>query len=82
VREVQGKLARYGYEIAVDGLFGERTAYAVAAFQRHFRPQKVDGVADVSTLATLDTLLSSARAAPRAIPQASFQKPQKRRRRL
>jgi N-acetylmuramoyl-L-alanine amidase len=31
----------------------------VAAFQRHFRPARVDGVADHSTMATLHALLSS-----------------------
>lgn len=81
VRELQSKLARYGYEITVDGLFGERTAYAVAAFQRHFRPQKVDGVADASTLATLDALLAPLRATRRARPQPSFPRAQRRGRR-
>ncbi|HTO79645.1 MAG TPA: N-acetylmuramoyl-L-alanine amidase [Methylocystis sp.] len=80
VRELQRKLSRYGYEIEVDGRFGERTAYAVAAFQRHFRPQRVDGEADFSTLATLDALLSTLRAKKRAIPEPSFPKAQKRRR--
>ena len=81
VRELQRKLARYGYEIDVDGRFGERTAYAVTAFQRHFRPQRVDGEADVSTLATLDALLSTLQSRKRAIPQPSLPKAQKRRRR-
>jgi N-acetylmuramoyl-L-alanine amidase len=81
VRELQRKLARYGYEIEVDGRFGERTAHAVTAFQRHFRPQRVDGEADFSTLATLDALLSAVQAKKRAIPQSSFPKAQKRRRR-
>jgi N-acetylmuramoyl-L-alanine amidase len=31
----------------------------VTAFQRHFRPARVDGVADHSTLATLQALLGS-----------------------
>jgi N-acetylmuramoyl-L-alanine amidase len=31
----------------------------VAAFQRHFRPARVDGVADHSTLITLQSLLGS-----------------------
>jgi N-acetylmuramoyl-L-alanine amidase len=31
----------------------------VAAFQRHFRPARVDGVADQSTLITLQSLLGS-----------------------
>jgi N-acetylmuramoyl-L-alanine amidase len=31
----------------------------VTAFQRHFRPARVDGVADHSTLNTLQALLAS-----------------------
>jgi len=31
----------------------------VTAFQRHFRPARVDGVADNSTLTTLQALLAS-----------------------
>jgi hypothetical protein len=31
----------------------------VTAFQRHFRPGRVDGVADHSTLTTLQALLAS-----------------------
>ena len=31
----------------------------VTAFQRHFRPARVDGVADHSTLSTLQALLAS-----------------------
>jgi N-acetylmuramoyl-L-alanine amidase len=31
----------------------------VTAFQRHFRPARVDGIADHSTLVTLHALLSS-----------------------
>jgi N-acetylmuramoyl-L-alanine amidase len=34
----------------------------VEAFQRHFRPQCVDGIADGSTLRTLRRLLDSATA--------------------
>jgi N-acetylmuramoyl-L-alanine amidase len=31
----------------------------VTAFQRHFRPERVDGIADHSTLSTLHALLAS-----------------------
>jgi N-acetylmuramoyl-L-alanine amidase len=31
----------------------------VTAFQRHFRPARVDGIADHSTLVTLQSLLAS-----------------------
>ncbi|MFY9626934.1 MAG: N-acetylmuramoyl-L-alanine amidase [Methylocystis sp.] len=57
VRRLQDQLARYGYAIAQSSNFDDDTAKVVAAFQRHFRPEKIDGRADVSTLATLENLL-------------------------
>jgi len=56
VAELQFQLADYGYGIVVDGQFGEVTAEVVTAFQRHFRPERVDGAADLSTLGTLRLL--------------------------
>ena len=52
-------LALYGYGIEIDGEFGQRTENVVAAFQRHFRPARVDGVADRSTIETLRDLLAA-----------------------
>jgi N-acetylmuramoyl-L-alanine amidase len=57
VEALQQMLAAYGYDVGVDGQYGSKTEQAVAAFQRHFRPARVDGRADVSTLATLRDLL-------------------------
>jgi N-acetylmuramoyl-L-alanine amidase len=57
VRALQQKLAAYGYRIAIDGLFGSMTAQVLTAFQRHFRPWRVDGRADDETLSYLDKLL-------------------------
>ena len=59
VSELQFRLADYGYGIEVLGVFDEKTEAVVRAFQRHFRPQKVDGVADLSTIATLRLLLDA-----------------------
>jgi N-acetylmuramoyl-L-alanine amidase len=59
VEAVQTMLSLYGYGIEVTGLFCEKTEGAVAAFQRHFRPMQVDGIADISTLDTLHRLLSA-----------------------
>ena len=56
VAELQFQLADYGYGIAVDGRYGAVTASVVTAFQRHFRPFKVDGAADLSTVGTLRLL--------------------------
>lgn len=59
IEALQSMLAIYGYDVGITGVFDERTYYAVAAFQRHFRPAKVDGIADMSTIATLHALLSA-----------------------
>src|ERR1700748_2122806 len=59
VRNLQQALARYGYGISASGKYDTTTMEVVTAFQRHFRPQRVDGVADHSTLVTLQTLLAS-----------------------
>lgn len=59
VCDLQVKLARYGYGIDTTGRYDAETEAVVRAFQRHFRPARVDGVADASTLATLDGLLAA-----------------------
>lgn len=60
VGTLQDALRRYGYGLAADEtLYGEATENVVRAFQRHFRPARVDGVADPSTLSTLRRLLAS-----------------------
>lgn len=57
VTALQAMLRLYGYGVEVNGLFDLRTKIVVEAFQRHFRPALVDGVADQSTVATLHKLL-------------------------
>jgi len=59
VASVQAAFARYGYNIPTDGKFDGATMEVVTAFQRHFRPERVDGVADHSTMSTLHELLGS-----------------------
>jgi N-acetylmuramoyl-L-alanine amidase len=59
VRDLQKALAKYGYGVAVNGKFDGPTMEVVTAFQRHFRPERVDGIADHSTLLTLGALLST-----------------------
>lgn len=62
VTDVQAKLAVYGYAIAPSGDFDRATEFVVSAFQRHFRPARVDGRIDRSTIATLDALTAALRA--------------------
>ncbi|MEO1066593.1 MAG: N-acetylmuramoyl-L-alanine amidase, partial [Pseudomonadota bacterium] len=59
VEALQSMFALYGYGLAIDGVFSEQTEHVVRAFQRHFRPETVDGVADASTISTLHKLLSA-----------------------
>jgi N-acetylmuramoyl-L-alanine amidase len=66
VSAVQQSLSEYGYGIAVNGNYDSATHEAVAAFQRHFRPERVDGVCDLSTRNTLKDLLAH-RGRPRSM---------------
>ena len=59
VEALQSMLSLYGYATEIDGYFSEKTAGDVAAFQRHFRQERVDGIADFSTIDTLHRLLSA-----------------------
>lgn len=65
VSELQMLLSDYGYGLSVTGSYDAATRDVVAAFQRHFRPARVDGTADESTRRTLKALLF-ARPAPAA----------------
>lgn len=53
----QSMLGAYGYEVGITGVFDARTKAVTEAFQRHFRPARVDGVADESSITTLYRLL-------------------------
>ena len=59
VERLQKSLSAYGYGLPVTGVYDARTATVVSAFQLHFRPVRVDGVADRSTLDTLDRLITA-----------------------
>ncbi|RTL97165.1 N-acetylmuramoyl-L-alanine amidase [Ancylobacter aquaticus] len=63
IEALQAMLAFYGYGVPVNGTFCETTEAVVRAFQRHFRRARIDGVADVSTLATLYALCAARPAA-------------------
>jgi N-acetylmuramoyl-L-alanine amidase len=59
VEALQSMLALYGYKVAITGSFDLATEAVINAFQRHFRPARIDGVADSSTIETLHRLLKS-----------------------
>ncbi len=54
---MQAGLTRLGYDLPPSGGYDEDTATVVCAFQRHWRPSKVDGIADGETRARLVALL-------------------------
>jgi N-acetylmuramoyl-L-alanine amidase len=58
VVKLQQDLAAIGYGLAATGRYDGPTVEVVTAFQRHFRPQRADGVADVSTIETLRSLIA------------------------
>jgi N-acetylmuramoyl-L-alanine amidase len=62
VMRLQQALGAYGYAIPTSGEFDLVTRDVVTAFQRHFRPARVDGRADRSTIETLECLLARRRA--------------------
>src|SRR5262245_60263891 len=59
VEQLQDALARYGYGIDANSTYDALTRDVVTAFQRHFRPARVDGMADGSTVKTLAKLLAA-----------------------
>ncbi len=59
VRELQSQLAAFGYGVASNGEYDTATRNVVEAFQRHFRPARVDGIADASTRKTLAALIAA-----------------------
>jgi N-acetylmuramoyl-L-alanine amidase len=59
VQRLQSGLKGYGYGLAETGVYDDDTRLVVAAFQRHFRPARVDGIADPSTVRTLRALIET-----------------------
>jgi len=59
VTSLQRAFRLYGYGIEDHGRYDDKTVDVVAAFQRHFRPARVDGVADPSTMLTLGRLIET-----------------------
>ena len=57
IAELQRMLARFGYAADITHRYDKPTSEVIAAFQRHFRPARVDGIADASTIETLRRLL-------------------------
>lgn len=59
VEKLQKQLARFGYDLKITGHYDDDTRSILTAFQRHYRPARVDGLADPSTVDTLRRLLKA-----------------------
>lgn len=57
VEQLQSSLVQFGYDAPVNGIFCAKTVAVVTAFQRHFRPSLVNGIADGATQRTVKNLL-------------------------
>lgn len=60
VIRLQTSLSNWGYGLKLDGKFGEKTECCVMAFQRHYRPEKLDGVWDNECAGILAALHAAA----------------------
>jgi N-acetylmuramoyl-L-alanine amidase len=58
ISRLQSGLARYGYGVPRTGVLDPETRAVLTAFQRHFRPARIDGAADPGTAAQLAALLA------------------------
>ncbi|GAB4538516.1 MAG: N-acetylmuramoyl-L-alanine amidase [Parvularculaceae bacterium] len=61
VLEIQKLLASIGYNAPETGVFCSYTECIMRAFQRHYRPQRVDGVLDAATLNALTRIAAARR---------------------
>lgn len=55
--EVRDRLARLGYGVSLSGKDDDDTTTVLRAFQRRYRPERVDGLADAETLSRLEAVL-------------------------
>jgi N-acetylmuramoyl-L-alanine amidase len=58
--EAQHRLARIGYAIAATGRADETTMAVLAAFQRRYRPKRIDGRLDAETFALIEAVAAMA----------------------
>ena len=61
VLTLQQALSDYGYGLQLTGLYDDATETVVRAFQRHFRPERIDGHADAAFMQVLAELLRTRR---------------------
>jgi N-acetylmuramoyl-L-alanine amidase len=60
IAAAQRQLGEYGYELDVTGVLDEETMAVLSAFQRHFRPARIDGLLDGETIGLIEAVLAAA----------------------
>ena len=58
---LQRALSALGYRLDATGEYGQATSAVVSAFQRHWRPARVDGRADSSTRTQVERIAALTR---------------------
>src|SRR5262249_31571781 len=58
VAHLQRLLAEFGYGVVPSGHYDSTTHEVVAAFQRHYRTSRVDGIADAASVRVLEKLVT------------------------
>jgi len=53
IKSMQLMLSSFGYDLNVSGKLDRQTKKVISAFQRHFRPKKIDGIFDHETVSKL-----------------------------
>jgi N-acetylmuramoyl-L-alanine amidase len=64
VADLKDRFRKVGYGLGPESEFDLPTEAVVRAFQRRYRTERIDGVADPSTVATLDRLIAALSAKP------------------
>jgi N-acetylmuramoyl-L-alanine amidase len=59
IMAAQRGLRNYGYALDATGVLDGPTAQVLIAFQRHFRPARIDGLLDAETMALVDAVASA-----------------------
>ena len=59
VAALQSMFAAFGYGLEITGVYDQKTLDVVTAFQRHWRQECVDGVADGGTVGVLRDLMAT-----------------------
>jgi N-acetylmuramoyl-L-alanine amidase len=64
IAKAQRSLGLYGYGIETTGVLDAATLQVITAFQRHYRPARIDGLLDGETMALIDAVATACGESP------------------